>query len=1107
MSDTPIQAKWTDFPFEDSGFFVLRTPLLPADSFASWSAGMEASLAAEQGPGELLEQAIASDVRLLREKLREIIERPEIIQALFLASPSLLSGVEYWKAEPDSKKGIQAQRSLIRYFTRMCLRPTPFGLFSGGSVGRISVTVGTPTVLELQQKNCFRTSSRLGFDYLLALTEQLEKKPEIAEHLQYTPNSSLHKKAGKAHYVESRFSEAGVVSHHLVSVETDSHLNAVLERAAGGASIAELVATIVAGAPHGDISAAEARDYVQELIDNGVLVSDLAPLLTGPPALDDLVGKLKSFSSGMEAAQTLEDVRTGLAGFDRRRLGVQPEEYRNLASELECLPAKVDLGHLFQVDMVKPVADATLSRFVRDEVLRGLEVLCRLPPSDPPGLNAFRDAFLGRYDRARVPLLEALDHEIGLGFGQSESKSPLLNRLFGSGPPSEGPAQDFETLLMRTLLLRSSQNQMEVELDLAGVPLNPRTIRSLPNAFSVDVTLIASSSEAIESGNFQVWLRGGQGPSGGRMYGRFCHADPDLENYLRGHLRDEAACDPGAIHAEIVHFPEGRIGNVLSRPILRDYEIVYLGRSGAPAEAQISVADLLVSVERDQIVLHSRRLNRRVIPRMTNAHSFYMDNQASVYRFLALLQHQNGAVIPSFSWGKLSESEFLPRVRAGRYIVSLAQWRISADEIQKLAKTGTAKRFLAIQELRRRRGLPRWVALVDYDNVLPMDLDNILCVDACLHAAARNPESTVLREMYPGLDQLCVRSPEGRFVHELSVPFVRRREAKAEAPTVAVKTLSRHRAASELRRDFPPGSEWAYYKVYAGPAVLDRVLREVVPGLVERIRKTGAISRWFFIRYGDPDKHIRMRFQGSPERMLREVCPLLTEAFSPLLAAGALWKSQLDTYTREVERYGGDEGVIAAEEIFTHDSDAVLDILKLIADDVDSAHRWQIALLGADMLLTDLGFDLPTKHSMAQAWRESFKKEFRVGIAGERLLGSRFRALRPGLASLLDGESDNRLLQAARVIFERRSAGLRPASARLRALENSGRLNAGLPPLANSYVHMHVNRFMPFSARQYELVIYDFLTRLYESRIARRPTAVKAVEESLPEASEMNAGR
>ena len=54
-----------------------------------------------------------------------------------------------------------------------------------------------------------------------------------------------------------------------------------------------------------------------------------------------------------------------------------------------------------------------------------------------------------------------------------------------------------------------------------------------------------------------------------------------------------------------------------------------------------------------------------------------------------------------------------------------------------------------------------------------------------------------------------------------------------------------------------------------------------------------------------------------------------------------------------------------------------------------------------------------------------------------------------------------------------------------------GELQVPITDLAGSYIHMHANRLLRSSARAQELVIYDFLKRIYESRAARQRKAKK----------------
>jgi hypothetical protein len=242
--------------------------------------------------------------------------------------------------------------------------------------------------------------------------------------------------------------------------------------------------------------------------------------------------------------------------------------------------------------------------------------------------------------------------------------------------------------------------------------------------------------------------------------------------------------------AHLLRRPAGRRGNEVTRPRLRRWEIPFLGRGGAETKRRIPVTDLRVTVKDGWIVLRSERLGRRVLPRQTSGH-FIAGSHQPVYRFLGALQDEGVRGGWSWHWGSLEGERFLPRVRSGRLVLTLARWRVPAAEIEELtaalAATFTATRDVggdeagerAVREWRAERRLPRWVVFDDPDGEWVVDLDQPLAVDAWLVRAGevlrRLPETRrelLLTELFPDPDELCVRGPEGRFLHELIVPFV-----------------------------------------------------------------------------------------------------------------------------------------------------------------------------------------------------------------------------------------------------------------------------------------------------------------------------------------------
>jgi thiopeptide-type bacteriocin biosynthesis protein len=195
---------------------------------------------------------------------------------------------------------------------------------------------------------------------------------------------------------------------------------------------------------------------------------------------------------------------------------------------------------------------------------------------------------------------------------------------------------------------------------------------------------------------------------------------------------------------------------------------------------------------------------------------------------------------------------------------------------------------------------------------------------------------------------------------------------------------------------------------------------------------------------------------------------------------------QLDTYVREVERYGGDDGILLAERLFCVDSEAAVSILESVPGDDGLRWRWKLALCGVDLLLTTLGLTADQKHRWAREHRDGFAREFRADSHLRRQFGEIYRRERQSLEELLSLASDAAeprypALQALR----RRTEGLVELAAELRMLERAGRLRKSIPELAASYAHMHINRMLRPTHRFQELVLYDLLDRIYLSRLAR----------------------
>ncbi len=1019
------------------------------------------------------EAAWRRDRARARERLAALAATREFREALWLASPALHERLDAWRAAPDEEPGVEA--GLVKYASRMAARATPFGTFASSSLGR----VGRTTCLRLPERAHARRHSRLDMDFLSEVVARLAADPLVRERVPFVPNSSLYRAGGSLRYAEARTVD-GQRTYFLVRVDANDAVEAALAAAAGGAG-----APAIARALEGDgVTHEDALAFVHELADAQLLVAALGPVVTGPDALDELIARLAHHVPEHRAVATLAAARDALRALDAAGPGAAPEAYERLAASLESL-APIDRSRLVQVDLHRPAPELELDASLVDEMVRAAELVAGLfMHGRADSMAEFREAFEARYGDREVPLVEALDEETGIGFGASQGPSadpsPLLAGLALPVAPAEN-RPDFGDR-MQFLQWRLAGAVARGDEELRFEPRELERFREpgatpLPAAFHVMATLLAAAPD--DPAAPRAVLDSAAGPSGARMLGRFGHGDPELAERVRGHLRAEQALEPDVEYIEIVHLPEGRVGNVIARPLLRERELAWLGDSGAPADRVLAVSDLTVRLEAGRVALRSRSLGRDVRPRMATAHHT-AHRSLGVYRFLVALQTEGNTGGSAWHWGPLEMQPRLPRVRMGRLVLARQQWNASADEAKRLRAHAGHAAFREVQRWRAERRLPRFVGLAHADNVLPIDLDQPLSVDAFLsELSGRDPFT--LEELLPGERTDVVASPEGALVNEIVIPVVRR-----TPPATPRRPMRANADAARLAPGtvFVPGSEWLSVKCYGGPASIDRVLGECVRPVFARLLGDGTAGNGFFVRYADPAWHVRVRLHGEPQRLLAEAFPALRDALAPLVADGAVHRVQIEPYARETLRYGGPEGVVACETIFRHDSLAVLDFLAMAPGQLDA--RWRFALLGMDRLLADFGRTLEQRRAHMGALARAFGAEFRIDSPARRRLMARWRDERATIEAMLDGTPDELgVLAACAPLLARRSEAIRESVATLRRLDAGDALAVPIEELLSSLLHMHANRVLRSSARAHELVLHHWLESAYASKLAR----------------------
>jgi thiopeptide-type bacteriocin biosynthesis protein len=299
--------------------------------------------------------------------------------------------------------------------------------------------------------------------------------------------------------------------------------------------------------------------------------------------------------------------------------------------------------------------------------------------------------------------------------------------------------------------------------------------------------------------------------------------------------------------------------------------------------------------------------------------------------------------------------------------------------------------------------------------------------------------------------------------------------------------MTAHPESDVTARVFIPGDEWVYFKLYCGAKTADQILAETLLPCCRELLATRAVARWFFIRYSDPKHHLRMRFHATGSQGVATVLARVHAAIKPHVTQDLVWKVQLDTYLREVERYGVSTMELG-EELFFHDSEAVAACVCHLLDDETEPVRWRLALRMLDAFLGDFGFTPSEKLQLVTIYRDGFAREFNLNQGLKDQLDAKYRSERVAVERALQGDAPDDLT-VFEPILQARSAAIKPLAADLLARRAVSSLDVPLPDLIGSYLHMTNNRLFRSKGRVHELVLYDFLQRVYKSAAARQKYA------------------
>ena len=1006
--------------FRDFGKALVRTPLY------SWH-----DLFAEDGSTHDLES-------LVYKRLND----PVFLEAIYWSSPQLYERVQKLKTgKLDSEKEQNLLHTLSKYLIRSHTRATPYGIFAGTGIVNIGETVRSFTT---KLERIVKVDSEL----LQNILHRIETDTEIFPHLRYSLNDTLYRIPGQFRFTE-KIIKQGKTTYQLSSLEVTSLLEKIHGLMANQKwSARESFEILDVDAPFRTFNI-----FLDELIKSQFLVSELRQ---GPTVKNELSGYLEILNrietEGNRKAgkyrELLTELQTAADNFSKLPLGVLPLiEIKGIKEKLkEC---KIDCGqdHLFHANLKKaPAAGCALSSEQVSQVKKGILVLRKLSDSKEKvedHLSSFKTLFEKKYGSREIPLSEALDPEYGIAFPPVES---IGNTLFNSliEKVSHSAEKDFNIQPNQKTQLTYFPTVEELEISDDDLSEQEAGTAEIPSYFSVMGSVLPSG---------KILMEGVGKAHANALPGRFAALEQTTLELCKEIATGEQRKNEEVVFAEIIFQPGGRTGNIARRPPFFDYEILYLAQAGVEPEKQLALSDLLLSVKNNELVLRSSRLNKRVVPRLSNAHNF-ATSSLPIYQFLSFLQYPNEIKL-AINWGNPTfKRRYLPRVIYGNLILYRSRWFLHTGDISGIISA--AEPIAALRNFLSKWKVARFVSLAEGDNELFIDTINTDYLDLLLKEMQKC--HTIKLVEWPFALPSPNRVSAGYEIQQFILPLTGN-HAKKYLPFSIPANLKK------TRKTFEPGSQWMYFKIYCSAGFSDKILMEVVKPSIDHLLKVKVIRNAFFIRYTDPHYHIRFRLQlyeNYEQDAYAKALDYFYKRIRPFSEGGILWNIQLDTYQRETERYG-EESIEATEEAFFYDSRLFLRCLWHEVFQGNEETRFLAAIKNLDKWLSLFRLPLEEKVSFCEAMGKQFAKEF--GRQTKLYIDSKYRELSHVLNTFFES-----------LIFDSEFA------------ERDGQLLKLSLPQKNlsSYIHMSMNRWFVTEQRLMEYMCYVFAKNFYKQLLYYR---------------------
>lgn len=662
--------------------------------------------------------------------------------------------------------------------------------------------------------------------------------------------------------------------------------------------------------------------------------------------------------------------------------------------------------------------DGSLDSKRKEQLLRGIRLLIKLSPvNSSSALKEYKEAFRNRFEYHGIPILHALDPDIGIEYS--------LERSADIGP-SKSLVHSY---LMEKWLKAKEEGGSSIEVCLEDLTSIREESDRLPENMVVMFNVMDS----------RICIKHISPLASIPLIARMAPFDGRIRKMIDAFVLQEQRNLPNVIHADVIYQGEQLMRGISLHQTFRSHQLLLDPVNGNFPDV-LEWNDLVLKLDGEELILFSLKYQKRVMPHFNSAYNPRRD-RFPLFRLLADLQYEGISVHSTFNLsGFFPGQEHYPRVCSGELILQPAMWVVPKEILKRLkSKKSLEEKIRDFEGYASNAGLPDIFLLPRGDQGLVFSKIRQLDLEVFFKEILGMEKVTLQEWLYSGFPS-SLRTMEGKqYAHEF-LGFCFHKQATEKQLTSPGTFFS---------GNFVADPSWITFQVYMQVDQQDRFLiEELLPFVMKG--KGSEELKWFFMRYKDErGTHLRVRIADNnfKSSMPAQFWQLLTKwQLIPYVRSVSL-----HPYFPERSRYAS-MGMRKTECLFQKSSEGIL--LQGIHFSVEEKMTFLLKIL----------YEITSNSGGREEYGQQLLEKYRsakASIGNSRLWDAEFRNIK---LKLIDWNNDY--------------ASTDPFISLFRTLLTTAKNLPGEHSYWGSVFHMQVNRMFAEGQLDRELACYYMLPKM-----------------------------